>query len=123
MTLGGEQVTLKPLTTGEFLELIYISADVLHTALMAWAVKQDTYSLVTVLLNNLDKEDAIRIMMLFLPVDRDWLEEHTTPDELYEVVKESVNLNDWSEILQSMIVLDMFKFNEVMELWQTVKAS
>jgi len=121
--LGGQQITLRPLTTGEFLELIYLASDVLHTALMAWATKQETYSLVTVLLNNLDKEDAIQVMMLFLPVGRDWLEEHTTPDELYEVVKESVNLNNWSEILQSMIVLDMFKFDEVMDLWQTVKAS
>lgn len=100
-----------------------MSSDVLHTALIAWATKQDTYSFMTVLLNNLSKEDAIKLALLFLPVDQEWLEKHTTPDELYGVVKESVNLNDWSEILQAMIVLDTIQFEEIVKLWQTVKVS
>lgn len=121
--MGGQRVTLRPLTTGEFLELIYMSSDALPIALKAWATKQDTYSFVTVLLNNLEKGDAIKLLLFFLPVDRDWLENHTTPDELYDVVKESVGLNDWSEILQTMLALDMLKLDEVMDLWQMAKAS
>lgn len=123
MTLGGQQVTLKPLTTGEFLELIYMSSDVLHEALTAWAMHEDTYAFVSVLLNHLDKENALRLIPMFLHVEREWLEENTTPDETYEAFKEAVQLNNWSEILQTMMALDTIRFEEIMNLWQTVKAS
>jgi len=121
--LGGQQVTLRPLTTGEFLELVYMSSDTLHEALTAWAMHEDPYSFISVLLNHLSKEDALRLIPMFLHVEREWLEENTTPDEVYEAFKEAVRLNNWSEILQAMLALDTIRFKEIMELWQTVKAS
>lgn len=95
----------------------------LHDALSAWATKQDAYSFVSVLLNHLTHEDALKLIPMFLHVEKEWLEENTTADEVYEAFKEAVGLNDWSEILQAMIVLDTIQFEEIIKLWQTVKAS
>lgn len=123
VTLGGREVTLRPLTTGEFLELIYMASDVLHEGLRAWASKPDSYSFVTVLLNHIDKEDALRLIPMFLHVDRQWLEENTTPDEVYEAFKQAVSLNDWQGIFQAMVTMDTIGLEEIMAVWQTVKAS
>ena len=118
MTLGGQQVTLRPLTTGEFLELIYMSTDVLHDALMVWANKGGgTYSFVAPLVSKLDKEQALQLICLFLHVTPGWLEENDVyANEAYAALKEAVRLNDWSEILQAMVVLDTINIEEVLEL-------
>jgi len=121
--LGGQEFELRPLTTGQFLELIYIASDALPAALKAWSASPDAYSLVTVLLNHLDNEKALELISLFLPVSREWIEENTTPDELYRVMKISIGLNDWSEILQAILVFDVFEFSEVVGLWQTAASA
>jgi len=100
-----------------------MSSDVLHDALMGWAGTGDTYSFISILLNKLDKEQALQLIPMFLHVDREWIEKHTTVDEVYEAFKETVRLNDWSEILQTMLVLDTIKLDEVIELCQMAKAS
>lgn len=100
-----------------------MGSDVLHDALTAWVMHEDTYAFISVLLNHLDKEDALRLIPMFLHVDAGWLEENTTPDEVYEAFKKAVRLNDWSEILQAAMVLDTVRLEEIMQLWQTVRAS
>jgi hypothetical protein len=100
-----------------------MASDALHEGLTAWAMKPDSYTFVSVLLNHIDKEDALRLIPMFLHVDRKWLEENTTPDEVYAAFKQAVSLNNWQEIFQTMMVLDTVRFEEIMALWQTVKAS
>ena len=100
-----------------------MASDVLHDALVTWVSQKDTYSFLTVLLNHIDKEDALRLIPMFLHVDREWLDENATADEAYEAFKQAVRLNDWSDMLQAMIVLDTIRFEEIVTLWQTVKAS
>jgi hypothetical protein len=116
-------IELKPLTLEEFLELIYMSSDVLHDALVAWVKNEDTYNFIASLLAHLPKEDALKLIPMFLHVDEDWLNENASADEAYEALKQSVRLNDWSDMIQAMIVLDTVKFEEVVELWQMVKTS
>jgi len=121
--LGGQQVTLRPLTTGEFLELIYMSSDVLHDALVSWVSHdEDIYSFVVYLLSKLSKEDATKIVCTFLHVEPEWLEKNATADEGFSAVKEAIRLNDWSEILQAMMVLDTIGMDEVVRLWQTMES-
>lgn len=117
VTLGGEQIELRPLTTGEFLELLYMASDVIHEALTAWAVKQEAYSFVASVMSNLPKEDALRVMYLFLRTTPEWLEEnYVSADEAYEALREAVKLNDWSEMLQTMMVLDTIRAEEIMQV-------
>lgn len=123
MILGGQQVTLKPLTTGEFLELIYLASDVLHEALVGWVEGgEDAYSFVSSLMSELPKEKALEVIFIFLHTTPRWMEENNvSADEAYKVLKEAVGLNDWSEILQAMIILDTIKVDEVMDMLSLLK--
>lgn len=100
-----------------------MSSDVLHDALVFWVTNKDTYSFLTVLLNHIDKGKALKLIPLFLHVDADWLNKNASVDEAYQAFKQAVRLNDWSDMLQALIVLDTVRFEEIIALWQTVKAA
>jgi len=123
VTLGGQQVTLRPLTTGEFLELIYASSDILHDALVDWVTYgENTYSFVASLLSRLGKEDVTKFISIFLRREPEWLEENVTANEAFKALEEAARLNDWTEILQTLVILDTLKLDEIMQLWQMAKA-
>jgi len=120
--LGGQEIELRPLTTGEFLELLYMSSDILHDALVDWVGKgEENYSFVGSLLTSLPKDEAIKLMCIFLHLEPEWIEQNSTADEAFIAFKEAVKLNDWSEMLQMMVILDTVRISEVMQLWQMVQ--
>jgi hypothetical protein len=121
--LGGQTIELKPLTLEEFLELIYLGSDVLHTALMAWAATGETSSFIMSLVAALDKEVATKLVCMFLHVEPEWLEENASADEVFDALGKAIRLNDWSGVLQVMVVLDTLKMDEVIEQWQMAKVS
>jgi hypothetical protein len=121
--LGNQTIELKPLTTEEFLELIYMSSDVLHDALVAWVgAGEETSSFLMALLSKLDRQDAIKCICMFLHLEPNWLEENVSATETFGALSKAVRLNDWSGILQVLVILDTLKMDEVMQLWQMVKA-
>lgn len=122
--MGGQEIELKPLTTGEFLELLYIGSDILHDALVDWVGKgEKTSSFINSLLTKLSVEDATRLICMFLHVESEWLEKNSSAEESFAVLEEAIKLNDWTEVLQMMVILDTIKIDEVMNLWQMVKVS
>ena len=111
------------MTTGEFLELIYLASDVLHEALVGWvAGGEDAYSFVSSLMSELPQEKALGVVFIFLHTTPEWMEENdVSADEAYRVLKEAVRLNNWSEILQAMVILDTIKVDEVMDMLSLLK--
>ena len=85
--------------------------------------KRQTQSFVISLISRLDKEDATKIICMFLHMDKEWLDENVSADEAFEALREAIKLNDWSDVLQILVILDTIKIEEVMQLWQTVQAT
>ena len=124
MILGGQEVELRPLTIGEFLELLYMGSDILHDALVDWVSKgEKTSSFVDSLLTKLDIEDATKLICMFLHVEPEWLKEYSSAEESFAALGEAIKLNDWTEMLQMIVILDTIRLDEVLKLWQMVKVS
>lgn len=103
--------------------MLYMSSDILHDALVDWVGRgEETSSFVNSLLTNLNVEDARRLICMFLHTESEWLEQSSSADEIFGALKEAIKLNDWTEILQMMVVLDTIKVDEVMQLWQMVQS-
>ena len=121
--MGGQTIELRPLTTEEFLELIYISGDVLHEALVDWVSKEETSAFVLSILSKLDKEKVTKLICMFLHVEPEWLEENASANETFEALRQAIGLNNWADVLQVLVILDTLRMEEVIQLWQTVKAA
>lgn len=124
VTLGnGQTIELRPLSLEESLELIYMSSDVLHDALVAWVTNdKDLYRFSQSLMTHLKQEGAVRIVRMFLHVSPEQLV-GITGDEGFELLKKAIKLNDLGDLLQTMMVLDTVKVDEVLQLWQTMELS
>ena len=99
-----------------------MASDVLHDALVGWvAGEEKTSSFISSLISHLSKEDATKLICMFLRAEPEWLEENVSANEAIGALEEAMRLNDWTEMLQIMTVLDTIKIDEVMRIWQTVK--
>lgn len=95
-----------------------MSSDVLHDALVAWVTsKQDLYRFSQSLMTHLKQEDAVRVVRMFLHVSSEQLA-GITGDEGFELLKKAIKLNNLGDLLQTMMVLDTVKVDEVLQLWQ-----
>lgn len=98
-----------------------MSSDVLHDALVAWVTSgKDLYRFSQSLIAHLGKEDALRIVYMFLHVSSEQLV-GITADEGVDLLNRAVRLNDLGDLLQTMVILDTVKIDEALQLWQSVK--
>lgn len=98
-----------------------MGSDVLHDALVDWVESETTRSFTLSLLNKLDKEQVTKLICTFLHLEPNWLEENATAQETFGALEQAIKLNDWSGILQILVILDTLKMDEVIQLWQAMK--